>query len=1101
MKNSTSRRHRGATNGRYTEPKRKQRVVRAALSGLGLTGLVLPGLMAGAAPAYAATSVALYVASGGSGACTALATACGSIQTAITKAQTSYSGDDVTIQIGVGTFTEHDTITASGLNSLTIIGAGAPITIVNGGKAGSVFTVGAGTVPVTIEDLTITNGQGANGGGINNAGNLTVAAATISGNTTGVGQAGVYGRIGFSKYYGGHGTAGGNGGLGGGIENSGTLAIAASTISGNTTGAGGIGATGPSGSEYYNGGPGENGGAGGAGGGIANSGTLAITTSTISGNTSGVGGDGGAGGLLTAGYAAGPGANGGPGGAGGGVANSGTVTITTSTISANTTGTGGGGGSGGNAVGIGSGGHGGNGNNGGLGAGMANSGTVGIVSSTISSNATGAGGLAGAAGPGYVGQGLNFNGAGGAAGVYGAGGGMNNASTANLSATIVAKSASGGDCSGHPTDAGYDITDDGTCGFTGTGSVNSSATLGASLGSLADNGGPTKTVLPSALSPVLGAIPSGTAGLCPTTDQRGVNLPTGLKCAIGAVQVTTQAVSFTSTNPTPVGAGGPTYSLTSTSTSGLAVAIKLDLASVGCSLSGAIVSFTGIGTCLVDANQAGNVNQAGAGPYLPAAQAQQSIVVGLGRQAITFTSSPPSRARVGGSTYTPTATGGTSTSPVVIALDGSSTGCTLASGIVSFTATGTCVIDANQAADANYKVAPQVQQTIAVLALPGAATNVAATAGDTSASVSWTAASGNGSTVTGYMVTSSPGGLTCTTANTSCSVTGLTNGTSYSFTVVATNANGDGTASGASNGVMPSGHPGAASNVAAAAGDTSVSVSWTAASGNGSTVTGYTVTSSPGGWTCTTATTSCSVTGLTNATSYTFTVVAINYVGAGSSSLPSNSVTPATVPGAPTNVGGTSNGNASSVVSWSAPTSTGGSAIIGYTVTATDATNPVRGGQSVSGSTSPITVTGLTNADRYSFTVVATNSVGSGSPSTPSVAAVPLAPGLNIVLSVLPTAVPGTPYGVSPVVTLQVLGAVANSSTSTTTLKWTKVSLPKGMILSTTGVLSGTPNHALYPGTFALIVKVTESIRSTSVKPKPKSIILTTQATISLSLS
>ena len=439
----------------------------------------------------------------------------------------------------------------------------------------------------------------------------------------------------------------------------------------------------------------------------------------------------------------------------------------------------------------------------------------------------------------------------------------------------------------------------------------------------------------------------------------------------------------------------------------------------------------------------------------------------------------------------PVQTGGTATAPVLPV--GTTTALTSVSPI-------------------QLPAAAYINVTNGTSGVPFAPTGVTAAAGSsTTASLSWTAPSAaNGATITGYTVTPYIGQVaqtpqTFSGTGTTGTVTGLTADTTYSFTVVATSSNGPSPASGASaTYTTPAAAtaPGAPTAVTATPGNGSASVSWTApVSNGGSAITGYTVTSSPGGLTCSTVSTSCTVGGLTNGTSYTFTVVAINYVGAGSSSLPSNSVTPATVPGAPTNVGGTSNGNASSVVSWSAPTSTGGSAIIGYTVTATDATNPVRGGQSVSGSTSPITVTGLTNADRYSFTVVATNSVGSGSPSTPSVAAVPLAPGLNIVLSVLPTAVPGTPYGVSPVVTLQVLGAVANSSTSTTTLKWTKVSLPKGMILSTTGVLSGTPNHALYPGTFALIVKVTESIRSTSVKPKPKSIILTTQATISLSLS
>jgi hypothetical protein len=89
--------------------------------------------------------------------------------------------------------------------------------------------------------------------------------------------------------------------------------------------------------------------------------------------------------------------------------------------------------------------------------------------------------------------------------------------------------------------------------------------------------------------------------------------------------------------------------------------------------------------------------------------------------------------------------------------------------------------------------------------LPGAPTGVTAVGADSSAVVSWSApASDGGSTITGYTVTSTPGGQTCTTAGAlSCTVSGLANGTAYTFTVTATNAAGTGPPSTASSSVTP----------------------------------------------------------------------------------------------------------------------------------------------------------------------------------------------------------------------------------------------------------------------------------------------------------
>ena len=83
-------------------------------------------------------------------------------------------------------------------------------------------------------------------------------------------------------------------------------------------------------------------------------------------------------------------------------------------------------------------------------------------------------------------------------------------------------------------------------------------------------------------------------------------------------------------------------------------------------------------------------------------------------QTITFTSAAPHFAVEGG-TYTPTASGGGSGNPVTFSVDASAQGsCTMSGATVSFVAVGTCVVDANQAGNASYQAAPQVQQSFSV---------------------------------------------------------------------------------------------------------------------------------------------------------------------------------------------------------------------------------------------------------------------------------------------------------------------------------------------------------------------------------------------------
>jgi hypothetical protein len=171
-----------------------------------------------------------------------------------------------------------------------------------------------------------------------------------------------------------------------------------------------------------------------------------------------------------------------------------------------------------------------------------------------------------------------------------------------------------------------------------------------------------------------------------------------------------QTISFTSSAPAGAVVGGPTYDVTATATSGLTVTFTIDASAASvCSIAGSTVSFIGVGTCVINANQPGDVT------YNPAPQVQQSFAVGQGSQTISFTSSAPAGAVVGGPTYNVTATGGGSGNPVTFTIDAAaSTVCSIAGSTVSFIGVGTCVINANQAGNANYTAAPQVQQSFAV---------------------------------------------------------------------------------------------------------------------------------------------------------------------------------------------------------------------------------------------------------------------------------------------------------------------------------------------------------------------------------------------------
>jgi hypothetical protein len=300
--------------------------------------------------------------------------------------------------------------------------------------------------------------------------------------------------------------------------------------------------------------------------------------------------------------------------------------------------------------------------------------------------------------------------------------------------------------------------------------------------------------------------------------------------------------------------------------------------------------------------------------------------------------------------------------------------------------------------------ASDVSNTVTPATVPDVPTDVAATAGDRQAKISFKAPSNDGgSAITSYTAASENGGVTGTVSQSgsgSITVTGLTNGVAYSFTVAATNAKGSSVVSAASNIVTPRGAPDAPTGVSATAGDRQATISFTAPSNDGgSLITSYTATSENGGFTGTVSQAgsgAITVIGLTNDTSYTFRVTATNALGTSVASTASNSVIPATTADSPTGVTATA-ADRQATVSFTAPLSDGGSPITQYA--ATSSPGGITGTLSQAGS-GAIIVRGLTNGTAYFFTVKATNAIGSSAAS-------------DVSNTVTPATTPDSPTGVT----------------------------------------------------------------------------------------
>ena len=242
-----------------------------------------------------------------------------------------------------------------------------------------------------------------------------------------------------------------------------------------------------------------------------------------------------------------------------------------------------------------------------------------------------------------------------------------------------------------------------------------------------------------------------------------------------------------------------------------------------------------------------------------------------------------------------------------------------------------------------------------------------------------------GQAVTRYTITSLPGTTqnTGTITTATYNYTGLTQGASYTYTINAYSAFDTSLPAIVTLSTWDVPHA-PTTVVATLSSVTNASVAFTPPVNFGGTpIFQYRVTSSPGGLTNTGTASPILISGLTTGTSYTFTVNATNIVGTSTSSQASNSITAADVPGAPTSISAVSVNSRSVNVSFTAPANNGGASITSYVAISSP------GNISNTGTTSPITVAGLTSGTSYTFQVAAINSAGTGAYSTASNTVIP----------------------------------------------------------------------------------------------------------------
>ena len=433
--------------------------------------------------------------------------------------------------------------------------------------------------------------------------------------------------------------------------------------------------------------------------------------------------------------------------------------------------------------------------------------------------------------------------------------------------------------------------------------------------------------------------------------------------------------SLTATWTAPSNSGTSITSYTATATDGTTTK-TCTTTSLSCEIS-TLVNGTEYSVSVVATNAAGDSADSspltGTPRTVPTAPTLDSITPGDGSLVVAW-SEPTSDGGSAITAYTISATDGTTTKT-----------CSWTTGTLECTisdlANGTAYTVTATATNAAGTSSASGSGSSTPRTIPGVPSDVSATPGNTTLTVSWSAPISNGgATIDGYTVTATDGttdfSCTWTSGPLTCDVTDLTNGVAYSVSVAAHNAAGAGSDS-TTVSATPRTTPDAPTLGTVTPGNAQLQVEWTAPSDNGgSAITGYTAYATDGtstkSCTWTSGDLTCTILLLTNGTSYTVTVVATNVAG-NSVASDSDTATPITVPGAPA-ISSLTPGDGTISVAWTAPSGTGGSSITSYTVTATDGTTDY----SCTWTSGPLTcdLTDLSNGTSYTVTISATNAAG-----------------------------------------------------------------------------------------------------------------------------